>query len=281
MCACASAEPVDGASTGEQTAAGQTAAEPAATAATALFAGVFDTLASWRAEILDSLGTSATPAALDDLVSRQVLPSLTEDGLLSGAGFIASPDYVQGRGVHFAWWLGPLHDGPIFGSTREPTRLDLTTRGYADYLRDVRGLEWYATPAATSRGHVTGPYVDHLCSCDYILTLTLPVLAATRVLGVVGADLAVRRIEREVLPSLLAADEPLALVNADGRVIVSSEASVAPGSLMRHVPSGTPCAGTPLSVVAVRDESGADDVEPEVAAPEPTDNLSQESLQTG
>ncbi|HWD61355.1 MAG TPA: cache domain-containing protein [Humibacter sp.] len=222
----------------------------------ALIAAVFDSLESWRTEILSTLGTSTTPAALDDVVSRRVLPLLTDDALLIGAGFIASPDYVHGRDVHFAWWLGPLESGPIFGSTQEPTRLDLSTRGYADYLRDVRGLEWYATPAATMLGHVTGPYVDHLCTCDYILTLTLPVLAEDRMLGVIGADIAVRRLEREVIPVFLTSHEPLALVNADGRVVVSGEASVAPGSLVRDATSWWDCAGTPLRVVslgAIRD----------------------------
>jgi hypothetical protein len=216
-----------------------------------LFAAVFDTLESWRTEILSALGTSTTPAALDDVVSRRVLPLLTDDALLIGAGFIASPDYVHGRDVHFAWWLGPLESGPIFGSTQEPTRLDLSTRGYADYLRDVRGLEWYATPAATMLGHVTGPYVDQLCTCDYILTLTLPVQADDRMLGVVGADIAVRRLEREVIPEFLASEEQLALVNADGRVVVSGEASVAAGSLVRDASEGTVCAGPPLRVVSL------------------------------
>jgi hypothetical protein len=180
-----------------------------------------------------------------------VLPELRADALLIGAGFIAAPDYVHARDAHFAWWLGPLDAGPIFGSTQTPTRLDLSTRGYAGYLRDVRGLEWYATPAATMAGHVTGPYVDHLCTCDYIVTLTVPVRVDGVMAGVVGADIAVRRLEHEVLPILLRRSEGIALVNADGRVVVSTEASVPAGALVTQARASVECEGTPLHLVTL------------------------------
>jgi len=70
-------------------------------------------------------------------------------------------------------------------------------------------------------------------------------------LGVVGADIAVRRLEREVILEFLASDEPLALVNGDGRVVVSGEASVCPGSLVLDAPAWVVCSGTPLRVVSV------------------------------
>lgn len=222
----------------------------------ALFAEVFGRLDAWRAELVQTLGGSTTPGALDELVAARVLPELGADSLLIGAGFIAAPDYVHGKGVHFAWWLGPLDAGPIFGSTDAPTRLDLSTRGYADYLRDVRSLEWYATPASTMATHVTGPYVDHLCTCDYILTLTVPAFSEGRMIGVTGADIAVRRLEYDVLPILFAVEEPLALVNADGRVIVSTKASVGPGSLVSgtlasNAAHAAEVTGTPLRIVSL------------------------------
>ncbi|QDZ16154.1 cache domain-containing protein [Humibacter ginsenosidimutans] len=227
------------------------AADDSAGAIAALFADVFRLLESWRDQATASLGPSTTPSALDALASRLVLPELEADSLLIGAGFIAAPDYVHAGDVHFAWWLGPLDAGPIFGSTQTPTRLDLSTRGYADYLRDVRGLEWYATPAATMAPHVTGPYVDHLCTCDYIVTLTVPALVDGAMVGVVGADIAVRRLEREVLPVLLQHPEGLALVNADGRVVVSTEPSTPAGALVSQDAASIECAGIPLRVVTL------------------------------
>lgn len=213
-----------------------------------LFSDVFALLEDWRGQI-EAAGDDLNAPSLDELVASLVLPHLSDaDPLLIGAGFIAAPEH--GRDVHFAWWLGPLDAGPIFGSTTEPTRLDLSTRGYADYLRDVRTLEWYAVPATTATTHVTGPYVDHLCTCDYIFTLTMPAYADGRMIGVVGADIAVRRLERELLPELLAADAPLALLNADGRVVLSTAPDALPGTLLATTDS-VACAGVPLRIAQV------------------------------
>ncbi len=231
-----------------------------AAAVSAVFTSVFDQLAAWRTPIEQVIASSAEvrPADLDATVAELVLPRIVEpDPLLVGAGFIADGEIVRGRDVHFAWWLGPLEANPVLGSTTEPTRLDLTTRGYTEYLRDFRALEWYAIPATTRHAHVTGPYVDHLCTCDYILTLTMPVHARddvaasgdARMVGVVGADVAVRRLERELLAAFLDVPEPLALVNEDGRVVVSTEPTLQVGQLATTWDHAEPCDATPFRVL--------------------------------
>ena len=224
--------------------------EDCATAVATIIARVADQLGDWRDRVLRELGGATSPLALDGVVEPLVIPELMrEDPLLVGAGFIAAPDFVQGRDVHFSWWLGPMDANPILGSTTEPTRLDLSTRSYAEYLSDVRSLEWYAVPAATGEPHITGPYVDHLCTCDYILTLTIPVEIDGTVMGVVGGDIAVRRLERELLALFLAVESPLALVNEEGRVVVSTAPSVLPGTLADAEAARIACPGTPLSIV--------------------------------
>jgi hypothetical protein len=231
-----------------------------AAAVAGVFTAVFDQLAAWRVPIEQLIASSADvrPADLETAVADLVLPRLVEDDpLLVGAGFIADGEIVRGRDVHFAWWLGPLQANPVLGSTTEPTRLDLTTRGYTEYLRDFRALEWYRIPATTRDAHVTGPYVDHLCTCDYILTLTMPVHARddvaasgdARMVGVVGADVAVRRLERELLAAFLDVPEPIALVNEDGRVVVSTEPTLQVGQLAVAWQHAEPCAGTPFRVL--------------------------------
>lgn len=231
-----------------------------AAAVAGVFTAVFDQLAAWRVPIEQLIASSpdVRPADLETTVADLVLPRLVEDDpLLVGAGFIADGEIVRGRDVHFAWWLGPLQANPVLGSTTEPTRLDLTTRGYTEYLRDFRALEWYRIPATTRDAHVTGPYVDHLCTCDYILTLTMPVHARddvaasgdARMVGVVGADVAVRRLERELLAAFLDVPEPLALVNEDGRVVVSTEPTLQVGQLAVAWQHAEPCAGTPFRVL--------------------------------
>ncbi|KRC59376.1 hypothetical protein ASE14_16725 [Agromyces sp. Root81] len=242
-----------------------------------VFAAVFDQLAAWRApveQVIDR-AVDVRPAALDAVVAELVLPRLTEpEPLLVGAGFIADGEIVRGRDVHFAWWLGPLDANPVLGSTTEPTRLDLSTRGYTEYLRDFRALEWYRIPATTRHAHVTGPYVDHLCTCDYILTMTMPVHASgtaesgdgtpdadassgARMVGVVGADVSVRRLERELLAAFLDVDAPLALVNDEGRVVLSTEPTLQVGQLADRDGPGEPCPGTPLRVLVHPAASGS------------------------
>ena len=218
-----------------------------------VFALAFDQLAAWRTPIerLIAASPEVKPTELDTLVNSLVLPRLVEpEPMLVGAGFIADGEVVRGRGVHFAWWLGPLEANPVLGSTTEPTRLDLTTRGYTEYLRDFRALEWYAIPATTRHAHVTGPYVDHLCTCDYILTLTMPVHDAggERMVGVIGADIAVRTLERALLGAFLDVEEPLALVNDQGRVVLSTEPALQVGQLASAGADTVACAGTPFTV---------------------------------
>jgi hypothetical protein len=222
-----------------------------------VFTSVFDQLAAWRTPIEQVVAASAEvrPVDLDAAVAELVLPRIVEpDPLLAGAGFIADGEIVRGRDVHFAWWLGPLDANPVLGSTTEPTRLDLTTRGYTEYLRDFRALEWYAIPATTRHAHVTGPYVDHLCTCDYILTLTMPVHARgagddARMVGVVGADVSVRRLEHELLAAFLDVPEPLALVNEAGRVVLSTEPTLQVGQLAAAWAHAEPCRSTPFRVL--------------------------------
>ena len=237
-----------------------TTAEGCAREVGEIFARVFRTLDDRRDRI-----AAAVPdrADLDILVESLVVPALLAsagspdappdtESLLIGAGFIAAPQYVNGRAAHFAWWLGPLASNPLLGSTSGPSRLDLATRVHTEYLRDFRELEWYAVPEVTNQTHVTGPYVDQLCTCDYIITLTMPVRLGERMVGVVGADVYVKRLEQVLLPHFLALPGPVVLVNQAGRVVISTEPTLPAGDILpnrRHPSDGydlLPCPGTPF-----------------------------------
>ncbi|WP_348787814.1 cache domain-containing protein [Leifsonia sp. NPDC080035] len=224
--------------------------DAAADRVASLFARIQDALAGWRTAILAGAGETSGPAELDDRVGALVLPSLEEDDpLLVGAGFIAAPEFAGGSELHFSWWLGPLEDNPVLGATTGPTKLDLAARSYSDYLRDFRSLEWYRVPQSTHRTHITGPYVDHLCACDYIVTVTSPVERDERMIGVVGVDVYVKRLERELLPAMLRAGGPLALVNESGRVMVSTDPAVVVGTVLDAATAAVPCPGTPFLLV--------------------------------
>ena len=233
----------------ETTTAAVSTVTTAAVRVSELFARIHDTLGGWREAILADEPAGAT--SLDDRVAALVLPALAaDDPLLIGAGFVAAPEMTGGTDVRFCWWLGPLDDNPVFGATRAPSKLDLAARSYSDYLRDFRSLEWYSVPQSTHRTHITGPYVDHLCACDYIVTVTSPVEYDGRMLGVVGVDVYVKRLERELLPAMLASDRPLALVNEHGRVTVSTDPAVPAGTVIPVGPDAEECAGTTFRLVA-------------------------------
>ncbi|MBC7443596.1 MAG: hypothetical protein H7311_13935 [Ramlibacter sp.] len=235
----------------------------------AIFARAFRTLEAWR----DAIAAAGPVRAieLDALVEGLVVPALRAaapaaggipESLLIGAGFIAAPQYVTGRDAHFAWWLGPLAGTPLLGTTSGPSRLDLASRVNTEFLRDFRDLEWYQVPETTDRTHVTGPYVDHLCTFEYVITLTMPVRVNERMVGVVGADMFVKSLEQVLLPHLLALASPVALINEAGRVVVSTEPSLPAGDILpnaRH-PLGDydrlPCPGTPF-LIATRTRGAA------------------------
>ncbi|MDY7558530.1 hypothetical protein [Cryobacterium sp. 10C3] len=248
---------------------------------------MFTVLEDWRDRVAAAVPLTTT-TELDALVETLVVPALLGEAepaahrdaaqhgtgqhgtaphgaaphgapaLLVGAGFIATADYRPGRPAHFAWWLGPLASNPLLGTTLSPTRLDLAARVHTEYLRDFRGLEWYRVPEATGRAHVTGPYVDHLCTFDFIVTLTLPVQVDGGTVGVIGADVSVTRLEQALLPVLLGLSAPAALVNAVGRVMISTEATLAAGDIVPnpgHPLTGydrVPCPGIPFDVIVRR-----------------------------
>ncbi len=211
-----------------------------------VFEGYFSELHELRVAVEAGL---ARGDGIDQLVLDFVGPRLMDPAAtVVGAGFIGGPGSAAGESIHFAWWLGPLEDNPLLGTTTEVTRLDLAAREYADYLRDFTNMEWYSVPESTGDRHITGPYVDHLCTCDYMLTLTSPV--GSPALGVVGLDILVRQIEPGVLRLLRSLQGPAALLSSAGRIIAStSEHWELGASLQGH--GGVRVPGTSLMVATI------------------------------
>jgi len=202
------------------------------------FADVFSQLDHWQSRV-QSVDGRLHGAELDDAVAAFAIPALERpDSALIGAGFIGDARDNSGRRLHFAWWIGPIDANPLLAETTKSTRLDITERRYADYVSDFSALEWYRMPQAIRQTHVTGPYVDYLCTCDYILTITAPVFVdadmagVDEMFGVVGADVFVRSFERAVMPSLLAIPGDAAVLNESGRVVVSTDPSLPVGAVL-------------------------------------------------
>lgn len=205
-----------------------TAAGPSVAAAhiAATFDDVFAMIDDWNSELSRHLLSSATPTAsdLDALVESFALPAVTGQGLITGAGFVCAPGLLADATWHLAWWLA---------DPAGPRRLATVDDPSSDQFRDYTALEWWRIPAHSGRRHLTGPYVDYVCTDDYTITVTVPVLAESRMLGVVGVDLLVDQLERELLPLLRTTGATTTLVNSSGRVVTASDARREPGSILR------------------------------------------------
>ncbi|HWK28332.1 MAG TPA: GntR family transcriptional regulator [Solirubrobacter sp.] len=139
--------------------------------------------------------------------------------LVTGAGIVTAPGLLSDAPLWLEWWWT---DGR--GGAPEALRVNLDPAAPDFY--DYTGLDWYATPVRALAPRMAGPYVDYACTNQYAITFSAPVIADGAILGVAAADVLVTSLERRVLPAL---GRPAALVNADGRVIVSSSPAVRPG----------------------------------------------------
>jgi hypothetical protein len=194
--------------------------------------GVIDT---WRDELEARLATIAEPTAaeLDPVIAALVRPALDDSsGLITGAGFVAAPGFLPDAPWHLAWWLSGTNTfrAAADGGVR---RLAAESDPDAEQFRDYTTLEWWRIPARTGTRHLTGPYVDYLCTDDYTVTITTGVMVDGEMAGVVGTDAYVVRLEQELLPVLRESVHPCTLVNASGRIVASTDSRHATGALLR------------------------------------------------
>ncbi|WP_083707334.1 cache domain-containing protein [Intrasporangium flavum] len=157
---------------------------------------------------------------------------LTEPGTpVAGAGAVFAPGVLADAPYWLEWWTAEqVSGGPVV------TKLAAETDPRAVGFRDYTELPWYAKPLATGERHVTGPYVDYLCTDQYTLTFTQPLLLEGRFAGVVGADVLVAWFEEQLLDVLDDVEGTCLLVNAAGRVVTSSDAAWVTGDLVRNLP---------------------------------------------
>nr|WP_237465324.1 hypothetical protein [Leucobacter luti] len=206
------------------------------------FDGVFAPLEAWlpllrqrlTGALADGPVTGAQLAALVEADAHAVLD--THDRPLYGAGYCASDEIVS-EGNPLAWWQGA-----------ERSLLASSAFGPGQAAIDLVRLEWYRVPEATGERHVAGPFVDYLCSNEITVTSALPVALGADFVGVICADVLVSSLERALLPDLAGG---VTLVNANGRVIVSSDPEWETGD--RHADTTARAARSaryPLAVVA-------------------------------
>lgn len=200
-----------------------------ATHVAATIDGIFALIDGWRDLLEHRLRPDArlTATRIDPLVEAFAVPAVSGDTLLTGAGFVAAPAVLEDAEWHLAWWLGGSR------SARSVRRLATIDDPSHEQFRDYTALEWWRVPTMTGTRHLTGPYVDYVCTDDYTVTITTPVRLGGKVVGIVGADALVDRLERALLPAMRTGATPTTLVNASGRVVTSTDARREPGSILR------------------------------------------------
>lgn len=196
---------------------------------------LFILIDGWRDALEAQLATASDPnaAELDPVIAALVRPVLDDPrGLITGAGFVAAPGFLADAPWHLAWWLSGTNTfraAPDAGVRR----LEAVSDPDSEQFRDYTTLEWWRVPARTGTRHLTGPYVDYLCTDDYTVTITTPVSVDGEMVGLVGTDAYVARVEQELLPALRESGHPCTLVNASGRIVASTDARRATGALLR------------------------------------------------
>ncbi|TQL66836.1 hypothetical protein FB381_0702 [Nocardioides albertanoniae] len=154
---------------------------------------------------------------------------------LVGGGFVVSPGALSDRRLYLAWWQGA--ERAFLGEADAPA-----TGEAIDYTRQP----WYRTPERTGELTLVGPYVDFVCTDEYVMTATVPVYVDGRMVGVAGADTLVETLETMLLPGLREAGATL--VNGLGKAVVSADPQLATGDPLNSARDLIPCRDLALSV---------------------------------
>jgi hypothetical protein len=179
---------------------------------TGYFAVLFDSLEVIGERVATAFDgpASVSAAALTQVVEPLAAATLAEHPVV-GAGFVAQPGWLTDRELYLAWWQG---------EAEQP----LAERGVpiGHHVFDYSRHEWFETPRATGARHVTGPYVDYVCTDEYVLTATLPVHADGQMIGVAGADTRLETFE-QLMREPLRDGGDVVLVNSHDRCVVAAD----------------------------------------------------------
>ena len=194
--------------------------------AEAFFGRMIDAVSPWAERLgelfsdSDDAAGSPTRRSIDAVVEPLAMRLLTGDAPdLVGAGFVAAAGVMADARWHMAWWQG---------ARAERLQIDEEDAAGEAYAR----REWFARPMEQGISHLTGPYVDFLCTDEYTVTVTVPVVRNGRSLGVVGADVLAATLEESLGRQLRLVSPGAALLNSHGRVIVSADPTLAAGTLL-------------------------------------------------
>lgn len=166
-----------------------------------------------------------------------------------GAGVVLAPELLRSDTAELQWWRRCARDddasavrtgagstsGADPGDGLERTEFDLDPA--SDRFYDYAALDWFTGPYGHGARTVAGPYIDYLGIDYYICTVSAPVRAHGRVVGIVGCDIRMQDLERALLP--LMRDLPgAALLGRTRQVLVGNTGRLSTGVLVAAVPPG-------------------------------------------
>lgn len=176
-----------------------------------------------------------------------VFATLDEQASFESAGYVFAAGALADRDRHLDWWHRLDGDGYEF------LVLELDP-GAADCY-DYYEMDWFRAALDARRRFVSGPLIDLPCADVYIMTFSSPVVVADRrgvdrLLGVAGADVAISRFERRIVPPLRSLPRRAVLVNSERRVIASNVAEFTTGEKLARVLDAVPEWSTVRAVTA-------------------------------
>jgi hypothetical protein len=209
---------------------------------TAYFSGLFGALETIGEKVTAEFPDGRVSAAALAEVVEPLAASVLEEHPVVGAGFVANPGWLTDRDLFLAWWQG---------EEQQP----LAERGVplGHHVFDYTRHEWFETPRATGARHVMGPYVDYVCTDEYVLTATVPVLVDGRLAGVAGADTTLVTFE-ELMREPLRDGGDVVLVNDHDRCVVAADPLLRSGQKLSPAAYAVtePLPGLPFRVVGGR-----------------------------
>lgn len=199
---------------------------------------------------LDGNARAANLTELREVILTELTGRVTP---LHGAGLVLAPDALSDRSRHLEWW----RSADKTGGAAQKARFDLNPD--SDYYYDYSTMEWFVMPRDRGTRWVAGPYLDYTGVDLYICTFAIPVhSSAGTFLGIAGTDVTLAALDATLMPALRAGGRPVALVNAEGRVIVGNHADYVTGSRLKRadMANGEPVPGTQWTLVDLADRNG-------------------------
>lgn len=155
--------------------------------------------------------------------TRRLLATGDDDDVLAGSGFAACYDGRE-RLPAMVWWA---RRGDAL--VERSHSVDPDSESFYDYA----ALRWFRVPVGSGEPTLTGPFIDTWGADDYTVTVSLPVTGVDGPVGVVAADVDVRRFIASLITDLRGVSAPVALVNEFDRVVVSTAPTLSTGLPLR------------------------------------------------